>query len=252
MIARRSIRAFSLGYLAIILVAPVGLIFWRAVEHGLHPFWAAISNANAVHALKLTLEIAAISVPLNTAFGILCAIAIVRHRVPGMGFVNALVDLPLALSPVVVGLALYLLYGRDGWFGHWLLGHGVQVLFALPSMVLATTFVSLPFVVREVGCDAGRVGAHDVPADHAACHPLGGRVWRRPHHGAVTRRVRRGQHRLRRHRGADADAHAVRPGVVRELRPDGRLCCVRTLGRARDYDPSAHDGGEAWRSKLVT
>ena len=147
MTARRGIRAFSLGYLAIILVAPVGLIFWRAVEHGLHPFWAAISNANAVHALKLTLEIAAISVPLNTAFGILCAIAIVRHRVPGMGFVNALVDLPLALSPVVVGLALYLLYGRDGWFGHWLLGHGVQVLFALPSMVLATTFVSLPFVV---------------------------------------------------------------------------------------------------------
>ena len=146
MTARRGIRVFSLGYLAIILVAPVALIFWRAVEHGLHPFWAAISNANAVHALKLTLEIAAISVPLNTVFGILCAVAIVRHRVPGMGLVNALVDLPLALSPVVVGLALYLLYGRDGWFG----GLPVQVLFALPSMVLATTFVSLPFVVREV------------------------------------------------------------------------------------------------------
>ena len=146
MTARRGIRVFSLGYLAIILVAPVGLIFWRAVEHGLHPFWAAISNANAVHALKLTLEIAVISVPLNTVFGVLCAVAIVRHRVPGMGLVNALVDLPLALSPVVVGLALYLLYGRDGWFG----GLPIQVLFALPSMVLATTFVSLPFVVREV------------------------------------------------------------------------------------------------------
>jgi len=150
MTARRGIRAFSLAYLAIILIAPVTLIFWRAFEHGLHPFWAAISNANAVHALRLTLEIPAIAVPLNTAFGILCALAIVRHRMPGMGFVNALVDLPLALSPVVVGLALYLLYGRDGWFGHWLLGHGVQVLFALPSMVLATIFVSLPFVVREV------------------------------------------------------------------------------------------------------
>ena len=141
MTARRSIRAFSLAYLAIILIAPVTLIFWRAFEHGVHPFWAAISNANAVHALRLTLEITAIAVPLNTAFGILCALAIVRHRMPGMGFVNALVDLPLAL---------YLLYGRDGWFGHWLLGHGVQVLFALPSMVLATIFVSLPFVVREV------------------------------------------------------------------------------------------------------
>src|SRR5438067_3950036 len=150
MTARRGIRAFSLAYLAIILIAPVTLIFWRAFEHGLHPFWAAISNANAVHALRLTLEITAIAVPLNTAFGILCALAIVRHRMPGMGFVNALVDLPLALSPVVVGLALYLLYGRDGWLGRWLLGHGVQVLFALPSMVLATIFVSLPFVVREV------------------------------------------------------------------------------------------------------
>jgi len=146
MTARHGIRTFSLGYLAIILIAPVGLIFWRAFEHGLHPFWSAISNANAVHALRLTLEIAAISVPLNTAFGILCALAIVRHRMPGMGFVNALVDLPLALSPVVVGLALYLLYGRGGWFGHL----PFRVLFALPSMVLATTFVSLPFVVREV------------------------------------------------------------------------------------------------------
>ena len=146
MTARHGVRWFSLAYLAMILVAPVTLIFWRAFEHGVHPFWAAISTPNAVHALKLTLEITLIAVPLNTAFGILCAIAIVRHRIPGMGLVNALVDLPLALSPVVVGLALYLLYGRGGWFG----GLPFQMLFALPSMVLATTFVSLPFVVREV------------------------------------------------------------------------------------------------------
>jgi sulfate transport system permease protein len=146
MTGKYSLRTFSLAYLAVILVAPVSLIFWRAFEHGLRPFWVAISTPNAAHALKLTLEIALIAVPLNTAFGILCAIAIVRHRIPGMGLVNALVDLPLALSPVVVGLALYLLYGRDGWFG----GLPFQVLFALPSMVLATTFVSLPFVVREV------------------------------------------------------------------------------------------------------
>jgi sulfate transport system permease protein len=146
MTARHGVRWFSLAYLAMILVAPVTLIFWRAFEHGVHPFWAAISTPNAVHALKLTLEITLIAVRLNTAFGILCAIAIVRHRIPGMGLVNALVDLPLALSPVVVGLALYLLYGRGGWFG----GLPFQMLFALPSMVLATTFVSLPFVVREV------------------------------------------------------------------------------------------------------
>jgi len=148
--ARYGIRVFSLGYLTLILVAPVGLIFWRSFEHGWHPFWAAISNHDATHALRLTLEITAIAVPLNTAFGVLCALAIVRHRIPGMGLVNAIVDLPMALSPVVVGLALYLLYARDGWFGHWLLGHGIQILFALPAMLLATTFVSLPFVVREV------------------------------------------------------------------------------------------------------
>ena len=150
MIARHSIRVTSLAYLAVILVAPVALIFWRAFEHGWHPFWAAISSPFAVHALKLTLEIALVVVPLNTIFGVLCALAIVRHRIPGMGFVNAIVDLPMALSPVVVGLSLYLLYGRDGWFGGWLSDHGVKVLFAYPSMLLATTFVSLPFVVREV------------------------------------------------------------------------------------------------------
>jgi sulfate/thiosulfate transport system permease protein len=145
-----TVRTFSLAYLAAILVAPVSLIFWRAFEHGWHPFWAAISNTTAVHALKLTIEITLVAVPLNTVFGVLCAIAIVRHRVPGMGLVNALVDLPLALSPVVVGLALYLLYGRSGWFGGWLNAHGLRILFAYPGMLLATTFVSLPFVVREV------------------------------------------------------------------------------------------------------
>jgi sulfate/thiosulfate transport system permease protein len=150
MTVRHGIRLTSLAYLAVILIAPVGLIFWRAFEHGWHPFWAAISNPDAVHALKLTLEVAVVAVPLNTIFGILCALAIVRNRFPGAGIVNALVDLPLALSPVVVGLALFLLYGRTGWFGPWLADHGIQMLFALPSMVLATVFISLPFVAREV------------------------------------------------------------------------------------------------------
>src|SRR4051794_29899280 len=150
MIAKYGIRFISLGYLAVILVAPVALIFYRAFEHGFAPFWDAISNPTAVHALKLTLYVTLITVPLNTAFGILCGIAIVRHRIPGMGLVNAVVDLPLALSPVVVGLALYLLYGNDGWFGGFLVDHGFRVLFAMPGIVLATLFISLPFVVREV------------------------------------------------------------------------------------------------------
>jgi sulfate transport system permease protein len=108
-----------------------------------------VTTPAAKHAFWLTLLIAAIAVPANTVFGVALAIALVRHRFPGRGLVNAIVDLPLALSPVVVGLSLYLLYGTGGWFGG-LTEHGLQILFALPGMVLATIFVSLPFVVREV------------------------------------------------------------------------------------------------------
>ena len=144
------LRVAALGYLAALLLFPVGLVFWRAFENGVGEAWAAVTTPEAVHALWLTMLIAAIAVPLNTVFGVLCALAIVRRRFRGHGLVNSIVDLPLALSPVVVGLALVLVYGRKGWFGGWLLDNGIQVIFALPGMVLATVFVSLPFVVREV------------------------------------------------------------------------------------------------------
>jgi len=150
MASRWLLRAVGLGYLAVLLVAPVGLVFWRTFEHGFGPAWDAVTTPAARHALLVTLEIALIAVPANTVFGVLCAIAIVRQRFPGKGLVNALVDLPLALSPVVVGLAFLLLYGTTGWFGGWLTEHGIQVVFSFPAMVLATIFVSLPFVVREV------------------------------------------------------------------------------------------------------
>ena len=150
MLSRWLIRLAGLGYLALILAAPVGLIFYRAFEHGIGPAWDAVTSPDAVHALRVTLEIAIIAVPANTAFGILCALAIVRYPIRGSGLLNALVDLPLALSPVVVGLAFLLLYGQQGWFGPWLSGHGVDIVFALPGMILVTIFISLPFVVREV------------------------------------------------------------------------------------------------------
>jgi sulfate transport system permease protein len=149
MTAKYALRLGALGYLALLLLLPVGLVFYRTFEHGFHPAWAAVTNSQALHALWLTLIIAAIAVPLNTLFGVVLAIALVRHRFPGRGLVNAVVDLPLALSPVVVGLSLYLLYGTGGWLGG-LAGHGIKILFALPGMILATIFVSLPFVVREV------------------------------------------------------------------------------------------------------
>jgi sulfate transport system permease protein len=144
MTGRYLLRFASLAYVTVLLVVPVGFVFWRTFEHGFGPAWDSVTTPEARHALWLTLELAAIAVPANTIFGVVAAIAIVRHRFRGAGLVNALVDLPLALSPVVVGLALLLLYGTGGW----LAGHGV--LFAVPGMALATIFVSLPFVVREV------------------------------------------------------------------------------------------------------
>src|SRR2546430_11302082 len=143
MLGKYALRCASLGYLAVILVAPVGYVFWKTFEHGLAPAWDAVTTPDAVHALKVTLILTAIAVPANTIFGVLSALAIVRHRFPGAGIFNAVVDLPLALSPVVVGLALLLLYGRGGWLG----GHGIA--FPPPGIVLATIFVSLPFVGRE-------------------------------------------------------------------------------------------------------
>jgi sulfate transport system permease protein len=148
-LSRYALRLIGLGYLAVLLVAPVSLVFWRTFEDGFGPAWNAVTTPEAKHAFVLTLLIAAVAVPANTIFGVLCALAIVRTRFPGKGLVNAFVDLPLALSPVVVGLAFLLLYGRGGWFGS-LQDHGLEVVFATPGMILVTIFVSLPFVVREV------------------------------------------------------------------------------------------------------
>jgi sulfate/thiosulfate transport system permease protein len=144
MIGKYALRCGSLAYLGLLLLAPVAYVFYKTFEHGFGPAWDAVTTPDALNALKVTLILTGIAVPANTIFGILAALSIVRYRFPGAGIFNAVVDLPLALSPVVVGLALLVLYGRGGWLG----GHGV--VFALPGMVIATIFVSLPFVVREV------------------------------------------------------------------------------------------------------
>jgi sulfate/thiosulfate transport system permease protein len=150
MSARYGLRFAALGYLTLLLVLPVGLVFFRTFQHGFEPVWNALTDPDFLHALWLTILIALIAVPLNTIFGIACALVLVRQRFRGKTVLNAFVDLPFALSPVVVGLALFLVYARTGWFGPWLSAHGIQIVFALPAMVLATIFVSLPFVVREV------------------------------------------------------------------------------------------------------
>jgi sulfate/thiosulfate transport system permease protein len=142
---RLSLRTLVLGYLTVLLLVPVGLVFYRTFEHGIAPVWQAITTPAAVHAFWLTLEIALIAVPLNTIFGVVVALALVRGRFRGKVAVDAVISLPFALSPVVIGLALLLVYGRGGW-----VSLPFQVIFSLPGMVLATVFVSLPFVAREV------------------------------------------------------------------------------------------------------
>ena len=171
-VRRFGLRGVAIFYLTAILLGPLALVFFRTFENGFAAAWDALSTPETINAFKLTLLIAAIAVPANTVFGIVCAIAIVRHRFPGKGLVNAFVDLPLALSPVVVGLSLFLLYGRDGWFG-WLGDYGIQVLFSFPAMVIATIFVSLPFVAREVVPTLREVGEEQ----EQAARTLGAGPW---------------------------------------------------------------------------
>jgi sulfate transport system permease protein len=143
------VRTIALGYLGLLLLAPVGMIFYRTFEHGLGPVWDAVTATNAQHAFWLSLEIVAIAVPLNTIFGIGMALLLERGRFRGKILLGMLIDLPFAISPVVVGLALVLVYGKTGWFGDWLSENGIQVIFSVPGMVIATAVVSLPFVARE-------------------------------------------------------------------------------------------------------
>jgi sulfate/thiosulfate transport system permease protein len=155
---RIGLRVLALGYLAVLLLVPVGLIFYRTFERGLGFLIDSITTPAAIHALFLTLEVAAITVPLNAVFGVLAAMALVRGKVPGKRLLDALIDLPFAISPVVIGLSLLLLYGRTGWFGPALADAGIQIVFSVPGIVLATVFVSMPFVVREVAPVLAEIG----------------------------------------------------------------------------------------------
>jgi sulfate/thiosulfate transport system permease protein len=150
--ARLSLRTVALLYLTVLLLLPIGVVFVRTFEHGVGTAWGWITTPAAVSALLLSLTMAAIAVPLNTIFGVGCALVLVRgrgHRT-ARAVLDALIDLPFVVSPVIVGLALILVFGQDGWFGRWFVDHGVRIIYAPAGMVLATVFVSLPFVVREV------------------------------------------------------------------------------------------------------
>ena len=171
--AELSLRAVALLYLAVLLLLPLGVVFARTFEHGFGTAWGWITTPAAISAFWLTVTIAAIAVPLNTIFGIGCALVLVRGKGRGRRLLDTLIDLPFVVSPVIVGLALVLVYGETGWFGNWFLRHGIRIIYAPTGMVLATLFVSLPFVVREVAPVLMEVGDEQ----EQAAATLGASAW---------------------------------------------------------------------------
>jgi sulfate transport system permease protein len=173
MIVRLGLRFVALAYLTLLLIVPVAIIVAHTFSGGLAPVWNSLTTRDAVAALELTLKIALITVPLNTIFGITMALLIVRRDFRGKALLSALIDLPFAVSPVIVGFTLILVYGMNGWFGTFFINHGYQIIFSTPGMVLATMFASLPFVAREVIPVLREIGTEQ----EQAASTLGARGW---------------------------------------------------------------------------
>jgi sulfate/thiosulfate transport system permease protein len=170
---RLPLRIIVLVYLGVLVLGPVGMVFGRAFEHGVAQAWDAVTSADGAHAIGLTLLMAAIAVPLNAIFGIAAGLLLVRGPRALRTPLGAVLNLPFAVPPVVAGLALLLVAGRQGWFGPWLENNGIQILFSWPGMAIATIFVSLPFVAREVVPVLREVGTEQ----EEAAHTLGASQW---------------------------------------------------------------------------
>lgn len=160
-------------YLSLVLLIPAVNVFYQAFAKGLGPFFHNLQEREFLHAAWMTLMLALVTVPINTIFGLCAAWAIARHQFPGRALLLSIIDLPFSVSPVVAGLMLVLLYGRNGWLGPWLQAADIRIIFAFPGMVLATAFVSLPFVAREVIPVLEEVG---IDQDEAA-KTLGASEW---------------------------------------------------------------------------
>jgi sulfate/thiosulfate transport system permease protein len=156
----------SIAYVSLIVYIPAVNVFYQAFHQGIEPFLSNFSEPDFLNAVKVTLLLALIVVPINTVFGLCAAWSIARNRFPGRTLLLSIIDLPLSISPVVAGLMIMLLYGNQGWFGSWFKAQGIDIVFALPGMILATAFVSMPFVVREV-----------IPVLEEAARTLGASDW---------------------------------------------------------------------------
>ena len=251
LLLRLLLSVIAIGFVALFLVLPLLIVFKEALADGLGKALAAIIEPDALSAVKVSLLAAGIAVPLNTLFGISAAWAVAKHDFPGKTFLVTLIDLPFSVSPVVSGLIYVLVFGLQGWFGPWLLDHDIHILFALPGIVLATIFVTFPFVARELiplmvdqGRDeeeaaivAGRVRfLHLLPRDLAQ-HQMGPALRR-----AAVQRPRLG--RIRRRVGGvgpysrpDQHLAAACRTALQQLRLCRRLCRRRAAGVAGAAHP---------------
>jgi sulfate transport system permease protein len=147
---RGALVALVMAFMAVLVLLPLAAVFVEALSKGLAAFRAALAQPETVSAIKLTLLVAVIAVPLNLVFGVAAAWAMTRFEFRGKALLGAFIDLPFSVSPVVAGLVYVLLFGAQGWFGPWLSDHGITIIFAVPGLVLATVFITLPFVAREL------------------------------------------------------------------------------------------------------
>ena len=165
-LARAGVLTLALVYVGILLLAPLGGIVWQALNDGWNIVVDTFALADVKHAFWLTLIITVITVLITTVMGVISGYVLARHKFRGRGFLNAIVDLPMAVSPVTVGLMVVILFGRGGWFEPFFAARGISVIFALPSMVLVTIFICIPFVIREVQPLLEELGTNEEEAAH--------------------------------------------------------------------------------------
>jgi len=147
---RWSLIAIALSFITLFICVPLALVFIQAFSKGIAAYWLALSQADTVAAIKLTLLVALVTVPMNTVFGVAAAWSITRFEFKGKSLLTTLIDLPFSVSPVISGLIFVLLFGAEGWFGDWLIAHDIKIIFAVPGIILATLFITFPFVARQL------------------------------------------------------------------------------------------------------
>jgi sulfate transport system permease protein len=172
---RWALRLVAILYVTVLVVLPLAVMVGRTFEEGIGEFVDSITSPEAIAAISLSLRVAALAVLINTVFGLTTALLLTRYQFPGRSVLNSLIDLPVSVSPVIAGLALILVYGRSGWFGGSFEELGIQIIYAEPAIVLATCFVSLPLVVRELVPVLEEIGLEQEQAGKS----LGANGWQR-------------------------------------------------------------------------